>query len=223
VHGTFKIETHLHTREGSACASGSGAEMVHVHRTAGYDAMIVTDHFFNGNTTVPPHMPWPDRVDLFCAGYENALHAAGNSGFKVFFGWEYGYHGTEFLTYGLGKEYLMEHPDILSWPLETYLTRIRREGGFISHAHPFREAPYIRRIRLYPGLVDAVEGVNSSHTDPRYDKKAVAYAKKHHLLITAGSDTHHADLLLGGGMTFSHRLDTIADFISAVRENGPPQ
>jgi len=222
LNGTFKIETHLHTREGSACASGSGAEMVRAHQAAGYDAIIVTDHFFNGNTAVPVHLPWIERVELFCAGYENALHEADDSGFKVFFGWEYGYHGTEFLTYGLGKQYLTDHPDILSWPLETYLARVRRDGGFISHAHPFREAFYIRRIRLYPDLVDAVEGFNASHTDPLFDMRAIDYAREHHLPITSGSDTHHADILLDGGMMFPHRLDTILDFIRAVRENGPP-
>jgi hypothetical protein len=219
----FKVETHLHTREGSACASGSGAEMVRAHRAAGYDGMIVTDHFFNGNTTVPANLPWSERVDLFCAGYENALREAGDSGFKVFFGWEYGYHGTEFLTYGLGKEYLADHPDILAWPLETYLSRIRRDGGFVSHAHPFREAPYIRRIRLYPGLVDAVEVCNASHDDPRFDVLAAAYAKENHLLTTSGSDTHHADLLLDGGMAVPHPVETIADFIKAVRESGSPK
>ncbi len=223
MNGAFKIETHLHTKESSACASGTGAEMVRAHRAAGYDAIIVTDHFFNGNTTVPSHLPWHQRVELFCAGYENALREAGNSGFKVFLGWEYGYHGTEFLTYGLGKQYLADHPDILSWPLEAYLSRIRHDGGFISHAHPFREAPYIRRTRLYPGLVDAVETYNASHADSLFDRRAAAYAKENHLLATTGSDTHHAGLLLEGGMTFSHPLETIRDFIQAVRDNGPPR
>ena len=42
---TYKYETHLHTREGSACASATGGEMVRAHIEAGYSGMIVTDHF----------------------------------------------------------------------------------------------------------------------------------------------------------------------------------
>ena len=43
---TYKYETHVHTKEGSACASGTGQEMVRAHIEAGYSGMIVTDHFF---------------------------------------------------------------------------------------------------------------------------------------------------------------------------------
>ncbi len=213
----FKIETHLHTSEGSACATATGAEMVRAHRNAGYDAIIVTDHFFNGNTAVPTGLPWAERVRLFCLGYEHALEEAGDSGFKVFFGWEYGYHATEFLTYGLDKAFLLANPDLLEWPLDTYLKRVRTAGGMTSHAHPFREAPYITRIRLYPEAVDAVEVENASHQDPGFDRKALEYARENHLAMTAGSDSHHLDRLFGGGMVFDRPLADIQDFIRAVK------
>lgn len=216
MYKEFRIETHLHTREASACAGASGAEMVRAHKAAGYDALIVTDHFFNGNTAISADLPWEERVARFCKGYENALDEAGNSGFKVFFGWEYGYHATEFLTYGLDKAFLLAHPDLLDWPLETYFAQVRAAGGMISHAHPFREAPYITEIRLYPAGVDAVEVANASHTEPRYDRRALEYARANHLAMTAGSDTHHADQLYGGGMVFKHPLQDVQEFICAV-------
>ena len=31
----------------------------------GYNGIIVTDHFFNGNTCVPEYLPWKERVDMF--------------------------------------------------------------------------------------------------------------------------------------------------------------
>ena len=49
----YKIETHMHTSQGSACAVSTGEEMARAHKAAGYDAIIITDHFFGGNTTVP--------------------------------------------------------------------------------------------------------------------------------------------------------------------------
>ena len=118
----FKYETHLHTKEGSACADSTGAQMVRAHYEAGYSGVIITDHFFNGNTTIPSNIPWEKRVDLLYAGYNNAVEAARNLPFSVFFGWEYADSGTEFLTYGLGKDFLLSHPDLLSWSVEKYLT-----------------------------------------------------------------------------------------------------
>ena len=53
----FLYETHMHTREGSACASATGQEMVRAHIKAGYTGMIVTDHCFNVNTAVPADLP----------------------------------------------------------------------------------------------------------------------------------------------------------------------
>lgn len=216
----FKYETHLHTSEASACALSTGAQMVRAHYEAGYSGIIITDHFFNGNTAIPRNLPWNERVDLFCAGYENALEEAKNLPFSVFFGWEYADCGAEFLTYGLGKEFLLSFPDMLSWPIEKYLTIARQHGGFISQAHPFREAWYIKSIRLFPEYVDAIEVRNASHSNPRFDEKALELAKEYSLYQTAGSDTHDIDCMHGGGMEFDRELGSIEDFIQAVKEQG---
>lgn len=214
---TYKYETHMHTKEGSGCATATGQEMVRAHIDAGYSGMIVTDHFFNGYTAVPRDLPWETRVELFCRGYENAVEEAKGTGFHVFFGWEYTYFGTDFLTYGLDKDFLLEHPDMLSWSIEEYFHIVHINGGFLSHAHPFREASYIDKIRLFPEYVDAVEVINASHDDPRFDEKALAYAKKHSLLQTAGSDTHHTDRLYGSGMEFNYEIKSIEEFIKGLK------
>jgi hypothetical protein len=213
----YKYETHLHTKEASACGGNTGAEMVRAHYRAGYSGMIVTDHFFNGNTAIPAHLSWPERVELFCLGYESALREAEKLDFHVFFGWEYADNGAEFLTYGLGKDFLLSHPDMLSWPIEQYLKTVRAHGAFVSQAHPYREAWYIKQIRVFPEQVDAIEIRNASHTDPKFDQLALELANKHMLYKTGGSDTHFADRMLGGGMEFDHELKSIEDFIQAVK------
>ena len=106
----YTVETHLHTSQGSACAHSTGAEMARAHKAAGYDTIIITDHFFGGNTAVPRDLPWAQRIELFCAGYEQAKQEGDKIGLTVLFGWEWAWHGTEFLTYGLDKAYLLAHP-----------------------------------------------------------------------------------------------------------------
>lgn len=80
-------------------------------RKRGYAGIVVTDHFFYGNTAVDRSLPWKDWVEQFCKGYEHAKEEGDKIGLQVFFGWESGYHGTEFLIYGLNKEWLFEHPE----------------------------------------------------------------------------------------------------------------
>jgi predicted metal-dependent phosphoesterase TrpH len=210
----------MHTKEASACAQDTGAEMARAYKEAGYDGIIITDHFFNGNTAIDRSLPWEERVHLFCRGYENALEEGKRLNLHVFFGWEYGYHGTEFLTYGLNKEYLLNNPSILSWSLEEYFQNVHEHDGFITHAHPFREAPYIKEIRLYPDFVDAVEVVNTAN-QVLFNSKALAYAEKYNLPQTCGSDAHQTvNIRAGknmGGMEFETELFSIQDFIKAVK------
>ena len=213
----FKYETHLHTSETSACAYDTAADMVNAYAEAGYQGIVVTDHFFNGNTTVPAHLPWENRVDLFCRGYENARAEGDKCGLQVFFGWEYGYDHTDLLTYGLDREFLLMHPDILTLSVEDYAAQVHHHGGFITHAHPFREAFYISRIRLFPAIVDAVEVVNASHTNPSYNAKALQYAKENNLLYMSGSDSHAVNQLFGGGVAFDRKMESIEDLINTVR------
>ena len=46
----YLYETHMHTSEASACAGSTGAQMARAYKEAGYTGIIVTDHFFYGNT-----------------------------------------------------------------------------------------------------------------------------------------------------------------------------
>ena len=46
----YLYDTHVHTSEGSACGQNTGAEMARAYQKAGYAGIVVTDHFFYGNT-----------------------------------------------------------------------------------------------------------------------------------------------------------------------------
>ena len=219
----YAYETHLHTSEGSRCGRSTGAEMAVACKEAGYTGIIVTDHFYYGNTAADRSLPWSDWVEAYCLGYENAKKKGDEIGLKVMFGWESSYEGTDFLIYGLDKEWLLRHPEIKDATIEEQYTLVHNDGGLIIHAHPYREASYIPAIRLFPDYVDGVETLNAAHevrnmlTDGTvpYNDKALAYAKEHDFPETGGSDIHSTDLF-GGGMAFSHPLSDIHDYIKAV-------
>lgn len=221
----YLYETHLHTNQSSACAWNTGYEMAQATHKAGYAGIIVTDHNWGGYTAVDRELPWKDWVERFAQGYLDAKrYADSHPDFDVFFGYEAGFGGTEFLIYGISPDWLIAHPDIRDASLEEHLRMVRQGGGLIVHAHPYREEWYIPEIRLFPDLVDAVEGINathsshlsSSHNDPAFDDRAVAYAREHDLPMSAGSDIHSVNLF-GGGVAFRRRLASIEDFCRAIR------
>ena len=216
----YVYETHLHTSEASACGKSSGADMARACREAGYTGIIVTDHFFYGNTRIDRKLPWEEWVSQFCLGYEHAAAEGERIGLQVFFGWESCYNGTEFLINGLSKEWLISHPEIRDCTIPEQLQLVHNGGGMVVQCHPFREASYLDHISLYPLYEDAVEIVNASHNDPSYDEQAQLYARVHDLPVTAGSDIHHTDLKLGG-MAFRRRLDDSRDYIRAVMDREP--
>lgn len=219
----YVYETHLHTCEGSKCAVSSGKEMAAACHRAGYTGIMVTDHFYYGNTAVDRSLGWEDWVSGYCKGYENAKEEGDKIGLQVFFGWESTYEGTDFLVYGLDKEWLLKHPEIRDASIPEQFKIVHEYGGIVIHAHPYREDFYIPGIKLYPEYVDAVEIANATHTsefsrnhnNPEFDIKAVLYAKEHNFPTTAGSDVHSTTLLFGG-VACKKKFDSVRDYMNLV-------
>lgn len=218
----YRYETHLHTCQGSACGKSTGAEHARFYKDMGYKGIIVTDHFFGGNTAAPRTGPWKERVDGFCAGYEDALIQGQKLGLDVFFGWEQNYRGDEYLIYGLDKQWLLNHPEVETWTRREQLEGVHRDGGCVIQAHPFRDRVYIKRVLLGLQFADGIELVNAGNY-PYSDAYARLYAQEYGLPVTAGSDNHlsgeggtTAEKLVG--METDEPLRDIHDFVRRVRK-----
>jgi hypothetical protein len=214
---TYKTETHMHTAETSACASATGAQQVEQYKALGYDTIIVTDHFFNGNTTVSRNLPWEERVELFCLGYENAKKRGDEIGLNVLFGLEYAWNGADFLAYGIDKRWLTDNPDLMEISVQEFCGRVHENGGAIVHAHPFREAGYIHEMKFLPDYSDGVEVYNAGNREKVWNERAKWYAEQYGLTQTAGSDCHH----VGGDRFFAtltnFEITDISQYCEAVK------
>ena len=216
---SYRYETHMHTAECSRCARASAAEQVHFYRDMGYDGICITDHFLTGNTTVPRELSWKRRVELFCRGWELAAEEGEKAGLKVFFAWEHADlgRGTDFLTYGLDKAWLLENEGITDMNIKDYLDFVRREGAFVVHAHPFREDFYIPCIQLMPRQVDAVEILNANRKDAE-NERAAYYAESYGLPAIAGSDNHTAEKQKRlCGIETEKPIEDMVGFVSVLR------
>ena len=219
----YFYETHLHTNVSSLCGMASPEEMVETCKAHGYTGIIVTDHNWGGNTCIDRNLSWEDMISAYCRSYERAKVKGDEVGLSVFFGYEAGYNGTEFLIYGVDKDFLISNPEIKDASIEEQFEIIHRGGGIVVHAHPYREAHYIPEIRLFPEYIDAVEGINVTHRikdethtpHPEFDERAMDYSKKLGLPMTCGSDIHSTKII-GGGIRTKRKLNDIKDFTQLI-------
>jgi predicted metal-dependent phosphoesterase TrpH len=212
----FYVQMHLHTSDTSACGQASGEDMARACKQAGYDMLVVTDHFMNANIGCPKKMPWAEKVDYLFRGYRAAKAEGDKIGLIVCKGWETFTNGPEYLTYGLDERFLLANPDIADAESCTYLDRVHAAGGFVSHAHPFRKAFYIPNFTPDTARVDAFEVFNATN-DPRENQKALAVAQANGLIGLAGSDAHVSSGVARGAMRFSRPLADIRALIAALR------
>ena len=215
---TYCYETHLHTKEVSACASCLAADYVEIYKGLGYSGIVVTDHFLRGNSNIPWDLPWEEQINRYCMGYENAKKAGDELDFQVFFGVELNFAGDEFLLYGLSKEWLLANPDLLSWNHRQLLHKVHAAGGCVVQAHPFRERNYISQISLHP-YVDAIE-VNNNGNEAYQDALAYHYAELFGKPMTSGSDIHHKQASYNHlkGICFDKPVANSLDFAKKIKE-----
>jgi hypothetical protein len=190
----------------------------------GYSGIIVTDHFYNGNTAIARGLCWKEWVKQFCRGYEDARNEGERQGFDVFFGWEETFDNCDdYLIYGLDRDWLLEHPEAKSWTRGGQYRAVKEAGGCVVQAHPFRQHDYISKVVLSTGCVDAVEAANGGNHEQSYDALAMRYARKLKLPVTAGTDMHDARQLCSGwayGVFVEKKLQSIDDYVNAVCNNG---
>lgn len=213
----FLYETHMHTSEGSKCATSTAAQQVRAYKERGYTGIIITDHFINGYCTCPRDLSWADKMQYVVKGHTAAKREGDRCGLDVFLGWEFSYRGADFLTYGLGLDFLIAHPNIDKMPPEEYSKTVRKNGGYIAQAHPYRMASYINNPAPYDAsILDGIEVFNSS--DPsENNKKTMRFAKKHNLPIQAGTDSHSVHVGFSSGIVLNKKAESIDDIITAIK------
>ncbi|MCL2399780.1 MAG: PHP domain-containing protein [Defluviitaleaceae bacterium] len=215
----YLYETHMHTLEGSGCGMSTAAEQVKAYKERGYQGIIITDHFINGYSTCPrsKRISWEEKMAYVVSGYEVAKKAGDICGLDVFLGWEFTVRGSDFLTYGLDWDFLMAHPNLDKLNVQEYSVVVRKNGGFLAQAHPYRDLSYIQhKLPVDPQYVDAIEIYNAS--DPKStNEKARKFAQNNNLPIQAGSDSHYTDIRFASGIKLDRKAENIHHIIEAIK------
>lgn len=212
----YRYETHLHTYPVSKCARASVRDNLEFYKSLGYEGVFITNHFLDGNLNMDRSLPYEERIEFYFSDYEEGLEIGEEIGIRVFLGLEISYGGTDFLIYGIDKEYCLAHPEMIELKKSELLPKLMEAGFLVIQAHPYRQAKYIDHIRLYPSCVHGVEVHNANRSD--FDNNmAKIYAEQYGLLGFAGSDNHlGADQKKFGGMESETPVADEKDFVKKI-------
>lgn len=196
----YKIETHLHTKHSSKCGHLSAEELIAGYKAAGYDAIVVTDHY---NRTTFDYLgvdlkdPAVDKVKAFLTGYYRMKEEGEKQGIKIFKGAELRFDESEndYLFYGWQNDLLADPEKIFRMGIAAFSQYARPQGAIIVQAHPYRD-------NCTPAIACYLDGMEVRNLNPRHDSRndrAVEYANWYGLFATAGSDCHQTpDIALTG-------------------------
>lgn len=188
-----KIETHLHTNHVSKCGWLTAEELIAGYKAAGYDAIVVTDHYnrttfeYLGIDTRAPG----DKVGAFLDGYRRMAELGEREGIRVFKGAELRFDESEndYLLYGYADELLEDPEALFRMGIAAFSPIARGQGALLVQAHPYRK-------KCTPAIACYLDGVEVRNQNPRhanFNELAVEYAQQYGLLGLAGSDCHRTE------------------------------
>lgn len=211
----WKIETHLHTKEGSGCARLWAVEQMQECAKAGYNTVFVTDHYSKPVFDRFPDLSWEEKVQKFLAGYTHAHEAGRELGITVLCGMELTFTcaPNDYLVYGITKEFLEHYPYLYESNIEEFYLLAKKCGLLVIQAHPYRE----NICYPTPKYVDGIEIYNSNPRHEDYNEKAELLAKQERLLVTSGSDAHRLGDAGLSGMLSDESIQTVEEFIALIK------
>lgn len=213
----YRYETHLHTFPVSKCGRASVKECLEFYKEIDYDGVFITNHFLDGNINIDLTRSYEERIEFYFSDYAEGVKLGKEIGINVFCGVEMSYGGTDFLVYGLDKEWYLAHPEIMEMRKSQELLFLMENGALVIQAHPFREEKYIDHIRLFPRTIHGVEIINPRRSELE-NKMAKYYAKNYGLIEFAGSDNHKASEQKElAGMCSEKEIFSETDFVKAVK------
>ncbi len=210
----YTYELHSHTSEVSGCAEVSAAESYRMHEGAGYDGIVITDHFYTDALNGRYGPVWSDRVRGYTTGYRIMKELA-REGFTVMFGLEFRFGGSpnDYLVFGITPELLAATPDLDRFDHDALRGFADENGLLIVQAHPFRGSC----TPDAPDFLDGVEVYNGHPWHNSQNGKALAFAEEHGLIQTSGSDFHHPGMLARGGIATAFPIRSERELVEVLK------
>ena len=219
---SFRIDLHVHTRESSFCGRTEGRVAAQLYKKAGYDGIVITDHYNRGFfRKFPKSLPWSARVDHFLQGYHGAREEGEKIGLTVLLGIELKFIDSprEYLVYGIDETFLKKHPELYKMGIAEFRKFSKRLPPsaeiLIYQAHPFRPG-------ITPAALELIDGIEVYNGNPRQNSNnqmAFAFARQNNLRMISGSDFHRLPDLARGGLILPEAVEDSRDLVRVLKRN----
>lgn len=215
----YKYELHAHTSECDRHAHLSASELVHLYKNAGYDGMVITDHYIEYFYTL-----WfPDELEgltheqqvmRWLKGFRTAKEEGSKIGFVVLPGAEVRFNGypNDYLIYGLQEDFFYTVPRLNELQNIHELLALLPPDVCVVQAHPFRDEMVVTTPKELFGLE-----VYNGGTEKFRNEIARQFACHYKLAMTSGSDIHSMERLAKGGIMTTVKIETPKDLIAVLR------
>lgn len=200
---SYILELHAHTKDISLCSTCSAENLARLYTEAGYNGVVLTNHF---DPYTVPHLPaptWEEKVMTYYAAYEKLRDAAAGR-LDVIFGTELRMkdYYNDYLLIGVNVEFLLNRPDIFDFGIKKLSNECRENGIMLFQAHPFRNGMSV----VDPKYLDGLEVYNGHAGHDSRNSIALAWAERFGLLQSSGSDFHCEDFAIDGGIETDERI-----------------
>lgn len=215
----YKYELHAHTSECDPYAMVSAAQLVRRYQEAGYDGIVITDHYMDlfFHSWFPEELKGlspGQQIKRWLKGYDTAREAGERLGFTVLPGAEVRFDGqpNDYLLYGLDAEVLCAAPRLHALKDLQELLAVLPQEVCVVQAHPFRDGMEVKKPRGLFGME-----VYNGGTDSFRNAMARLFAEHYGLAMTSGSDIHGLGQLAKGGILTERKIKTPKDLREVLR------
>lgn len=212
-----KIELHVHSKEISPCGRLSVDEITTLYKDAGYDAIVLTNHFGPNVAEYHRLRGCTDFHKAYFDCIDEAVETGRKKGLLVLPGCElrFNINENDYLVYGMTPEQCRDFQAIFAMTPKEFSGFARENGILFYQAHPFRNGMTI----VNPEYLFGVEVWNSH---PRHDGRneiAAAWAEKHHLHKIGGSDCHELPDVGTSAIVTDQPLETVSDLVNILKND----
>ena len=209
----FKTEAHLHTYPVSSCAKLTPVEQVRRFKEAGYDTIIVSDHFsMHHFKKLGEGLTFEQCVDKLCDAYLEAKAEGDRIGLTVLFSVELSFHKNHYLLYGITREMLKLREDIFDIDLDELYAHLKAHGVTIVQAHSHRAGKCVP----HPHHVDGFE-INFNLRKENFNELTLKLAKEYDMPLTVGSDAHRPEDVGVSATLTEEKIESIEQYLELMR------
>ncbi len=209
----FKTELHCHSNDVSQCARVDSCQIVQKFTEAGYNTVVLANHFNSDTMRALGAADWNDWIDKYLDGYYN-LKKEAQVKLNILLGMELRFDENinDYLVFGITEEFLRNNQDILTMNPERVHKLAKENGCLFIQAHPFRNGMTV----IYPHHLDGVEVFNGHSGHDSRNEIANMWADKYGLIKTSGTDFHYIDSPANGGIFTNEEITSMPQLVQIL-------